>query len=125
VQGANKIRKLLRKYRQFGQIGYGYIWKAEEETNSDDSQDENAQSGLLGVDKLREVINAGGSCASQQTTLTQKTKMARRRAHDMLVQKQIDRDKEHMAEPSARIKAQLRGEFPKLFETPDHLQPLR
>ena len=123
VQGAKKIRKLLREHGQFGEIGY--IWKAEEKTNSDDSQDEDAQNGLLGVDKLREVINAGGSCASQQTTSTQKTKMAKRRARDIAVQEQIDRDKQHMADSSARIKAQLRAEFPKLFETPDHLPPLR
>jgi len=50
VQGQKKIRILLREHGRFGQIGY--IWKAEEEANSDDSQDEDAQNGLLGVDKL-------------------------------------------------------------------------
>jgi len=123
VQGAKKIRKLLREHGQFGQIGY--IWKIEEKINSDDSQDEDAQKGLLGVDKLREVINAGGSCASQQTTSTQKTKMAKCRARDIAAQEQIDKDKQHIAYSSARIKAQLRAEFPQLFETRDHLQPLR
>ena len=123
VQGAKEIRKLLCEHGQCGQIDY--IWKAEEKINSGDSQDEDAQNGLLGVDKLREVINAGGSCASQQTTSTQKTKMAKRRARDIAVQEQIDRDKQHMADSSARIKVQLRAESPKLFETPDHLPPLR
>jgi hypothetical protein len=90
VQGQKKIRKLLREHGRFGQIGY--IWKAEgeanseEEAHSDDSQDEDTQNGLLGVDKLREAINTAGSCASQQTTSTQKTKMAKRKARDMAVQ---------------------------------------
>ena len=41
------------------------------------------------------------------------------------MQEQIDKDKLHTADSSARIKAQLRAEFPGLFETPDHLPPLR
>ena len=129
VQGQKKICKLLREHGRFGQIGC--IWKAdgeansEEEANSDDSQDEDAQNGLLGVDKLREAINTAGSCASQQTTSTQKTKMAKRKVRDMAVQEQIEKDKLRMADSSARIKDQLRAEFPRLFETPDHLPPLR
>jgi len=129
VQGQKKIRKLLREHGRFGQMGC--IWKAEgeanseEEANSDDSQDEDAQNGLLGVDKLREAINTAGSCASQQTTSTQKTKMAKHKARDMAVQEQIEKDKLRMADSSARIKDQLRAEFPRLFETPDHLPPLR
>ena len=89
MQGQKKIRKLLREHGRFGQIGY--IWKAEGEANSDeqanldDSQDEDAQNGLLGVDKLREAINTTGSCASQQTTSTQKTKLAKCKARDMTV----------------------------------------
>jgi len=62
---------------------------------------------------------------SQQTTSTQITEMAKRRARDMAVLERIDKDKLHMADIIARIKAQLRAEFPRLFETPDHLPPLR
>ena len=123
VQGAKKIKKLLQEHGRFGQIGF--IWKSEGVENSTDSQDEDAQNGLLGVDKLREAIGKAHSCASKQTTSSQSTKMARRKARDLAIQAQIDQDKLDMAGSSARIKERLREEFPTLFTVPEHLPPLR
>ena len=50
-QGAKKIKKLLQEHGRFGQIGF--IWKSEGVENSTDSQDEDAQNGLLGINCAR------------------------------------------------------------------------
>jgi len=56
-------------------------------------QDEDAQNGLLRVDKLREAIGKAHSCASKQTISSQSTKMAQRKVFDLATQAQIDKDK--------------------------------
>jgi hypothetical protein len=104
----------------------GKIWKAKVgSAQSNDSKDADAQDGLMGVDRLRNAIEQASDCKSARTTSSKSAKHAQRLARNIAIEKQIQEDQKPMAAASARMKAQLKEEFPRLFSEPTSLPPLR
>ena len=124
VRSVKKATRMLRDHLEY--VLVGRIWRAEEGVaQSDDSQDADAQDGLLGVDRLKTAIEQASDCKSARTTSSKSVKHAQRLARNTAIEQQIESDRKHMAAASARMKAQLKQEFPRLFSEPMGLPPLR
>ena len=124
LRSVKKASRMLRDHLEH--VLVGRIWKAEVgSAQSDDSQDADAQDGLMGVDRLRNAIEQASDCKSARTTSSKSAKHAQRLARNIAIEKQIEEDRKQMAAASARMKAQLKEEFPRLFPEPTSLPQMR